>query len=34
MPTLVDVLPDLVNELAESLRASGRDDLAAQLCEV
>ena len=34
MPTLADVLPDLVDELAESLRASGRDDLMAQLDEV
>jgi len=34
MPTLAEVLPDLVDELAESLQASGRDDLAAQLREV
>jgi uncharacterized protein YuzE len=34
MPTLAEVLPDLVDELAESLRAAGRDDLAAQLGEV
>ena len=34
MPTLADVLPDLAEELAAALRASGRDDLAAQLGEV
>jgi len=34
MPTLAEVLPDIVNELADSLRASGRDNLAAQLREV
>src|SRR5262249_45076934 len=34
MPTLAEVLPDLVDELAESLQASGRNDLAAQLREV
>jgi uncharacterized protein YuzE len=34
MSTLAEVLPDLVNELAGALRASGRDDLAAQLREV
>jgi uncharacterized protein YuzE len=34
MPTLAEVLPDLVDELAELLQASGRDDLAAQLREV
>lgn len=34
MATPADVLPDLVDELAESLRASGRNDLAVQRREV
>ncbi len=34
MATLAEVLPDLVQELTESLRTSGRNDLAVQLREV